>query len=68
MLMIYISRWGVFKSCLDKINDCEGGLDKFSRSYSEYGMIFNDDNSVTCKEWAPGAKGLYLVGEFSKFC
>ncbi|KAL0267822.1 UNVERIFIED_CONTAM: hypothetical protein PYX00_009975 [Menopon gallinae] len=60
-------RWGVFKTYLDKINECEGGLDRFTRSYSQYGMVFNDDNSVTCKEWAPGAKQLYLMGEFNNW-
>lgn len=51
---------------MDKIVEKEGSIEKFSEGYKYYGMIFNEDNSVTCREWAPGASELYLMGEFSK--
>lgn len=51
---------------MDKINETEESIKKFSEGYKYYGMIFNDDNSVTCREWAPGAVQLYLTGEFSE--
>ena len=41
-------------------------MDDFSRGYDKFGIKINDDNSVTAKEWAPGAQELYLTGDFSE--
>lgn len=46
----------------------EGGLKKFTTAYKSFGIHIKEDNSVHCKEWAPGAHKLYLYGDFSKFC
>ena len=47
----------------------EGGLDKFTKSYAEFGMHVQPNGAVHCKEWCPGAKHVYLWGDFSKiFC
>ena len=43
-----------------------GGLDHFTRSYENYGIIAQPDGSVYCQEWCPGAQQLYLWGDFSK--
>lgn len=45
----------------------EGGLEKFTRGYDEYGIHSTADGGIVWKEWCPGAKELYLWGEFSKF-
>jgi len=58
-------RYGVFKDYVDKISEIEGGLEKFTSGYKKYGMIFNRDNSVLCREWAPGAQQVHLMGDFS---
>ncbi|EEB10319.1 1,4-alpha-glucan branching enzyme, putative [Pediculus humanus corporis] len=60
-------RYAIFKDFLDKIVEKEGSIEKFSEGYKYYGMIFNEDNSVTCREWAPGASELYLMGEFNNW-
>lgn len=59
-------RYAVFQDYIDRVNEVEGGLDNFTKGYTYYGMQFNNDNSVTCREWAPGAVQVYLMGEFSK--
>lgn len=51
---------------LDLIEEREtDGLDNFTRGYEKYGIHANPDGSVVIKEWCPGAKELYLWGEFS---
>jgi 1,4-alpha-glucan branching enzyme len=51
-----------------QICQCEGGIDKFTSAYKSFGIHIGEDNSVSCKEWAPGARQLYLYGDFSKIC
>ena len=52
---------------IKRIDNDEGGLDKFSRGYEQFGVHRQPDNSIEVTEWAPGAAGIYLRGEFSKF-
>jgi 1,4-alpha-glucan branching enzyme len=51
---------------LKRIEESEGGLENFSQGYKYYGIHIQHDNSVIAREWAPGAKELYLTGDFSK--
>lgn len=51
---------------MKRIGESEGGLDNFSQAYKYYGIHIQHDNSVVAREWAPGAKQLYLTGDFSK--
>ncbi|XP_045583278.1 1,4-alpha-glucan-branching enzyme isoform X2 [Procambarus clarkii] len=60
-------RYGCFKMLLDKIDETEDGLEKFSRGYEKFGLHVNPDNSVTCVEWAPMAQGLFLKGDFNSW-
>lgn len=60
-------RYAVFQDYIDRVNEVEGGLDQFTKGYTYYGMQFNKDNSVTCREWAPGAVQVYLMGEFNNW-
>ncbi|XP_055592779.1 1,4-alpha-glucan-branching enzyme [Uranotaenia lowii] len=55
------------KNWLNKLNQLEGGLDQFTQGYKYYGIHINADNSVVAREWAPGAKELYLTGEFNNW-
>lgn len=65
-LVIYIYRYARYLDWVDGINEKEGGLEKFSRAYEEYGTHTLSDGTIKCKEWAPGAEALYLTGTFSK--
>ncbi len=40
-------------------------MDIFTQGYKYYGLHVQPDNSVMAREWAPGAKALYLTGEFN---
>ena len=61
-------RYGEFDKLRKEICSKEGGLSKFSLAFKTFGIHFNEDNSVSCKEWAPGANQLFLYGDFSMRC
>lgn len=42
-------------------------MEAFSQGYKFYGLQFQADNSVIVREWAPGAKDVYITGDFSKY-
>jgi 1,4-alpha-glucan branching enzyme len=52
---------------LNHINQHEGGLDKFTKGYEYYGVHRLPDNSIVVREWAPGAEGIYIKGDFSEW-
>jgi 1,4-alpha-glucan branching enzyme len=58
-------RYGCFKDLLDSIEENGGGLDNFTQGYKYYGIHVQPDNSIVCREWAPGAVQLFLTGEFN---
>lgn len=51
---------------MNNIGENEGGIDKFSRGYESFGVHTCADGGLYCKEWAPGAEGVFLTGDFSK--
>lgn len=61
-----VYRYGCFEKVLHVMEEHEGGLDKFSRGYDYFGCHVAADNGVHWREWAPGAEGLFLRGDFSK--
>lgn len=62
-----ICRYGCFLNLEKSIEHNEGGYEKFSRGYESFGIHRASDNGIFMKEWAPGAEGVFLRGEFSKF-
>ena len=58
-------RYGCFKNYIKVIKENEGGLMKFTESYKNYGIQVDDKKNVTVLEWAPGAKNIYLRGDFN---
>ncbi|CAH0382025.1 unnamed protein product [Bemisia tabaci] len=60
-------RHACFLDYMEMINKTEGGVDKFTKAYDYYGIHILNDNSVTCREWAPGAKQVYLTGQFNNW-
>lgn len=61
-----LSRHGLVKDWIKRIDEADGGLDSFSKAYQYYGIHIQADNSVIVREWAPGAQQLYLTGDFSE--
>lgn len=64
---VFFERYALFYNRLKSIEENEGGLDKFSKSYKTFGVNQFVDGGVYCKEWAPGAEAVFLTGDFSKY-
>lgn len=58
-------RYACLKDIYERIEESGNGIDDFTKGYNYYGIHRRDDNSIVCREWAPGAKALYLMGEFN---
>ncbi|XP_067849516.1 1,4-alpha-glucan-branching enzyme-like isoform X2 [Heptranchias perlo] len=58
-------RYKKFTNLAKNIEESEGSLDKFSRGFESFGINRQADGGIYCKEWAPGAKSVCLVGEFN---
>ncbi|CAG9831462.1 unnamed protein product [Diabrotica balteata] len=58
-------RYACFKDIEDNIEQNGGGLDKFTQGYKYYGINIQQDNTIICREWAPGAQQLFLTGDFN---
>ena len=41
-------------------------MEQFSRGYERFGLTKQQDG-LTYREWAPGAKAVHLIGDFSKY-
>jgi len=50
-----------------KIDQTEGGIDKFTRGYERFGLNVGPNNEVTYREWAPNAVNANLIGDFSMY-
>ena len=59
-------RYGCFQTYMGKIDEYEHGILNFTDSYKKYGVHVDEKNNVHVLEWAPGAKNMYLRGDFSK--
>ena len=62
----YIFRYGCFLKLLQNIEEAEGGIAKFSTGYEIFGVHRTKNNGICVKEWAPGAEGIFLRGDFSR--
>ncbi|XP_046574692.1 1,4-alpha-glucan-branching enzyme-like [Haliotis rubra] len=58
-------RYGCFKDIVNRIDENEDSLEKFSRAYQNYGIHRREDNSIIMLEWAPAAEAIYLRGDFN---
>ncbi|KAG5875108.1 hypothetical protein JTB14_018586 [Gonioctena quinquepunctata] len=60
-------RYACFKDIMHSIDENGGGLENFTKAYTYYGVNIQPDNSIVCREWAPGAKQLLLTGDFNNW-
>ncbi|XP_069745270.1 1,4-alpha-glucan-branching enzyme-like isoform X2 [Narcine bancroftii] len=67
MTRLSAQRYDNFSSLVKRIIANEGSLDKFSRGYESFGMNQHANGGIYCKEWAPGAKSVSLVGDFNNW-
>mmetsp|Transcript_22388 Transcript_22388/g.26980 ORF Transcript_22388/g.26980 Transcript_22388/m.26980 type:complete len:828 (-) Transcript_22388:660-3143(-) len=57
-------RWSQYCELRNAIEQNEGGIEKFSRGYEEYGFTKTADG-IMYREWAPAAHEAYLIGDFN---
>ncbi|KAJ1536555.1 alpha-1,4-glucan branching enzyme [Nowakowskiella sp. JEL0078] len=57
-------RYYLYKQWVNKIETLEGGIDKFTRGYETFGLNVVE-GGIRYREWAPGAKEAFLVGDFN---
>ncbi|GIL59739.1 hypothetical protein Vafri_14468 [Volvox africanus] len=63
-------RWRRLREIRKAIDDNEGGLDNFTKSYTRFGLNRGEHQGrkgIWYREWAPGAKALALVGDFNNW-
>lgn len=69
-------RNGRFFELWEQIIKLENSLKDFAKGYSKYSVLFTSyekyglvisDTGITYKEWAPGAKEVYLCGDFNNW-
>lgn len=74
-------RYSKAQDWIKKIDETEGGLDKFSRvgtpqlmrnpntdlfqGFEKFGINVDSQNNITYREWAPNATQAFFIGEFS---
>lgn len=62
----FFFRYACLLDYLERVEE-DTGLESFTSGYKQFGIHFNNDGSVYCLEWAPGAKQIYLAGDFSEY-
>ncbi|KIW68069.1 1,4-alpha-glucan-branching enzyme [Phialophora macrospora] len=58
-------RFSKAQEWIKKIDQTEGGLEKFSRGYEKFGFTFDSNNGINYREWAPNAEQAFLIGDFN---
>uniref|UniRef100_A0A8C9ZWZ1 1,4-alpha-glucan branching enzyme n=1 Tax=Sander lucioperca TaxID=283035 RepID=A0A8C9ZWZ1_SANLU len=58
-------RYELLQKQLLRLEEAEGGFERFTRSYETFGVQRQPDNSLFFQEWAPGAEALFLTGDFN---
>lgn len=61
-----IHRHDLYRQWKDKIDELEGGYEKFTKGYLKFGLNTDETGQVTYREWAPNAVQAALIGDFSK--
>lgn len=59
------ARYSNAQKWIKKIDETEGGLEKFSRGFEKFGINIDKQNNITYREWAPNATQAFLIGEFN---
>nr|CAB3446751.1 unnamed protein product [Digitaria exilis] len=59
-------RYSLYRRIRSDIDEHEGGLEAFSRSYEKFGFNRSAEG-VTYREWAPGAHSAALVGDYNNW-
>ena len=60
------SRHSIYKNRLEGINRKWGSINKFATAHDYFGLHKNKDGWIF-REWAPNAKAIFIVGDFSNW-
>ncbi|KAI1471636.1 carbohydrate-binding module family 48 [Daldinia caldariorum] len=58
-------RYAKAQEWIKKIDETEGGLNKFSKGTEIFGFNVDKDNNIIYREWAPNAIEAFLIGDFN---
>ncbi|XP_034723555.1 1,4-alpha-glucan-branching enzyme [Etheostoma cragini] len=58
-------RYELLQKQLLRLEEAEGGFERFTCSYKTFGVQRQPDNSLFFQEWAPAAEALFLTGDFN---
>lgn len=58
-------RYSKAQDWITKINDTEGGINKFSKGIDIYGFNVDKQGQIIYREWAPNATHAFLIGDFN---
>ncbi|WEW56364.1 alpha-1,4-glucan branching enzyme [Emydomyces testavorans] len=61
------SRYKNTTGWIQKIDELEGGLDKFSRGFERFGLNVQDNGDIVYREWAANAVDAHLIGDFNNW-
>ncbi|KAI9680336.1 MAG: alpha-1,4-glucan branching enzyme [Trizodia sp. TS-e1964] len=61
------SRYAQAQNWIKKIDDTEGGLQKFSRGFEKFGFNVYENGDISYREWAPNATHASLFGDFNSW-
>ena len=60
-------RYGNFEDILRRMNNEEGGIAEMARGYNYFGCHVEEDNTFICRQWAPAAREMWLMGDFNSW-
>jgi len=64
----FVFSYHVFQKILKQLETEEQGIDVFTSAYKHFGIHVNHQTKgINIKEWAPGAKTMYIRGDFSLY-
>jgi 1,4-alpha-glucan branching enzyme len=68
MIDFFRFSYHVFQKIVKQLETEEQGIDTFTSAYKHFGIHVNPQtNEINIKEWAPGAKAMYIRGDFSSY-
>ena len=47
------------------MDNIEGGIEEMANGYKYFGCHVEKDNTFICRQWAPAAKEMWLMGDFN---
>lgn len=59
-------RYGELTKMITHIELHEGGLNQFSRSYEQFGLV-SVEGGIMCREWIPAAEAVFIYGDFNNW-